>query len=148
MSDRAGVVSIITITMGEETTTTTFNTKLTKDSSSFCIDSLLSCKSPGRKDPQPVNQSSLECSSPSPSSSVPYPPTTSPGRFFLPPHLGMLPHNSAFHPPPPSLALTPPPALESLFKQELFPPLELLARSGVFYHNFPHFSGDSCQSKY
>jgi len=62
---------------------------------------------------------------------------------MLPPHLAMLPHSSAFHPPPSSLV--PPPGLEALFKQEFFPsqnlPLEILARSGMFYQNFPHFTG-------
>ena len=126
----------------------TFSTKLTKDTSSFCIDSLLSCKTTERKEPQHVNKSP-ESPSSSPTSSLPYPPPSSPGRFFLPPHLAMLPHSSAFHPPPSSLA--PPPGLEALFKQEFFPsqnlPLEILARSGMFYQNFPHFAGESSLSQ-
>ena len=36
--------------------------------------------------------------------------------------------------------------MEALLKQELFPsqslPLELLARSGLFYQNYPHFAGE------
>ena len=119
-------------------------TKLMKDNSSFCIDSLLSPKTPEKKE-HGLTQQSLDSPSSSPSSATSYPPPTSPGRFLIPPNLAMLPHSSAFHPPP--SPMVPPPALEALFKPDLFPPqglpLELLARSGMFYQNFPPFSGEN-----
>ena len=92
-----------------------FKTKLLKDPSSFCIDSLLSSKTPTRRR-EPTTPSSPPTSSPassSPTSPPLFPPSSPNGpRVFLPPHLSMLP--------PSSFPPLPPPGLENIFKQDLF----------------------------
>ena len=129
-----------------------FKTKLLKESSSFCIESLLSNKCD--EDRKVEVRSSPSPLSPSSTITTPFAPIL-PG--FAPAPASSLPpsphHHHLLHPPPPHL--------EHLLKQELFQsksnclpgpdlytspsvhslPLELLARSGLFYQNFPNFAG-------
>ena len=116
------------------------NTKVYKENTSFCIDSLLSQKPKlnmkEERDLVILNRSS-PASSPS-NSFLPNPTSITQNSFPL------LPPTSGF--PPSSLPLmsSPPHPIEHLLKQELFPsqlPLEFLARSGLFYQNYPHFAG-------
>ena len=117
----------------------TFRTKLYKEQSSFCIDSLLSPKPTVDKKEQ-ISLVSPTRSSPPSSPSNRFPPTSMTSSSFplLPPASGFPPvsHPLMGHPPHP---------LEHLLKQELFPsqslPLEFLARSGLLYQNYPHFAG-------
>ena len=95
-----------------------FRTKLARENTSFCIESLLS-----RGDTKEASSSSF--------------PTGE--RVVVPPLFPLLP------PPFPSslLPLPPQPNMEQLFKQELLPThsLELLARSGILYPHLPVFPG-------
>ena len=142
-------------TMSEETFQHHFKTKLLKETSSFCIESLLSNKPADRKHP-------ARAASPPPQNGE----KNIPGKifyvdqkyFYSPGPPSFPPMLAGFCPPPPLVA---PPPLEQLLKQEvlaappscapppdLYPPhphhalpLEILARSGLFYQNFPNFAG-------
>ena len=129
----------------------TFKTKLYKENSSFCIDSLLSSKPPVDKKEQTAIVSPSRSSPPSsPSNSFPPTSLTSLTSTSFP----LLTPSSGF--PASSHPLLPgaPHPIEHLLKQELFPaqslPLEFLARSGLLYQNYPHFAGQSewCQSQW
>ena len=118
----------------------TFKTKLYKENKSFCIDSLLSSKPSVEK--KEIGRITPNRSSPptSPSNSFPLAVTSmTPSSFPLLPPTSGFPGSSH-----PLLAAAPHP-MEALLKQELFPsqslPLEFLARSGLFYQNYPHFAG-------
>lgn len=122
----------------------TFKTKLYKENSSFCIDSLLSSKPPVDKKEQTAIVSPSRSSPPSsPSNSFPPTSLTSLTSTSFP----LLTPSSGF--PASSHPLLPgaPHPIEHLLKQELFPaqslPLEFLARSGLLYQNYPHFAGQS-----
>ena len=117
------------------------NTKLYKENSSFCIDSLLSQK-PKLDKKEEISLVSLNRSSP----------PSSPSNSFLPTVTSITPTSFPLLPPSSGFPLISPPPhpMEHLLKQELFPsqslPLELLARSGplsgLFYQNYPHFAGE------
>ena len=120
----------------------TFKTKLYKENKSFCIDSLLSSK-PSVDKKETTGRLTPNRSSPptSPSNSFPLAVTSmTPSSFPLLPPTSGFPGSSH-----PLLAAAPHP-MEALLKHELFPsqslPLELLARSGLFYQNYPHFAGE------
>ena len=117
-----------------------FNTKLYKENKSFCIDSLLSSK-PSVENKEQGRVTPNRSSPPtSPRDGFPLAMTSLPPSSFplLPPTSGF---PVASHP----LMAAAPHPMEALLKQELFPsqslPLEFLARSGLFYQNYPHFAG-------
>ena len=138
--------------MNEESFQHHFKTKLLKESSSFCIESLLSNK------PEEDRKVGVKSSPPSSPSSTKVPPPFAPILPGFPPPGSALPPSPHHH----HLLQPPPPPLEHLLKQELFTskascmpspdlytappvhslPLELLARSGLFYQNFPNFAGN------
>ena len=119
---------------------TTFKTKLYKENNSFCIDSLLSSK-------PSVEKKEIDRVTPNRSS----PPTSPSNRFPLavtsmtPSSFPLLPSTTGFPAASHPLLAPAPHPMEALLKQELFPsqslPMEFLARSGLFYQNYPHFAG-------